>query len=163
MGWAETCAMDERMRFVLAVEREDETMAALCRRFGVSRQNGYKWLGRFREEGVAGLVERSRAPHTHRREVSAAVAERCLAVRRAHPTWGPLKVRAFLERRAPEVRLPAASTIGALFDREGLTAKRRLRRRAPPAASPFAACTGANAVWAIDFKGWFLTGDGTHC
>ena len=163
MGWAETCAMDERMRFVLAVEREDETMAALCRRFGVSRQNGYKWLGRFREEGVAGLVERSRAPHTHRQEVSAAVAERCLAVRRAHPTWGPLKVRAFLERRAPEVRLPAASTIGALFDREGLTVKRRLRRRAPPAASPFAACTGANAVWAIDFKGWFLTGDGTHC
>jgi hypothetical protein len=29
--------------------------------------------------------------------------------------------------------------------------------------APFAACAGANDVWAIDFKGWFLTGDGTHC
>ena len=45
MGWMETCAMDERMRFVLAVEREEESMAALCRRFGVSRKSGYKWLG----------------------------------------------------------------------------------------------------------------------
>jgi transposase InsO family protein len=74
-----------------------------------------------------------------------------------------VKVRAFLERRAPETRWPAASTIGALFDQEGLTVKRRLRRRAPPAGAPFAACAGANDVWAIDFKGWFLTGDGTHC
>jgi hypothetical protein len=28
---------------------------------------------------------------------------------------------------------------------------------------PFAACGDANTVWCIDFKGWFLTGDGTHC
>ena len=58
---------------------------------------------------------------------------------------------------------PAASTIGELFDREGLTIKRRLRRRAPPSSAPFAACGDANAVWCIDFKGWFLTGDGTRC
>jgi putative transposase len=163
MGWMETCAMDERMRFVLAVEREEESMAALCRRFGVSRKSGYKWLGRYREEGVAGLADRSRAPRHHPQEVSAELAERCLEVRRAHPTWGPVKARAVLERRVPQTRWPAASTIGALFDREGLTVKRRLRRRAPPATAPFAACAGANDVWAIDFKGWFLTGDGTRC
>ena len=27
---------------------------------------------------------------------------------------------------------------------------------------PFAACAGPNDVWCIDFKGWFLTGDGTR-
>jgi putative transposase len=74
-----------------------------------------------------------------------------------------VKVQAFLQRRAPATRWPAASTIGGLFDREGLTVKRRLRRRAPPAGAPFAACAGANDVWAIDFKGWFLTGDGARC
>ena len=42
MGWMETCAVQERMRFVVAVERQDEPMAALCRRFGVSRRIGYK-------------------------------------------------------------------------------------------------------------------------
>jgi putative transposase len=113
----ETCAVDERMRFVLAMERQDEPMAALCRRFGVSRRIGYKWLERYRKEGVAGLADRSRAPRHHPQAVSAAIAERCLAVRRAHPTWGPVKVQAFLQRRAPATRWPAASTIGGLFDR----------------------------------------------
>ena len=163
MGWKETCAVDERMRFVLAMEAQEEPMAALCRRFGVSRRCGYKWLRRYRSEGVAGLIERSRAPLNHPQAMSAEIAERCLWVRRAHPTWGPVKVRAFLMRGEPESVWPAASTVGALFDREGLTVKRRLRRRGAPAGAPFAACTGANQVWAIDFKGWFLTGDGTHC
>lgn len=163
MGWMETCAMEERMRFVLAVLAEEEGMAAVCRRFGVSRRIGYKWLERYRAEGPAGLVDRSRAPLNPRRQLGADMAERCLEVRRAHPSWGPLKVRAFLERAEPGMRLPAASTIGSLFDRAGLSVKRRLRRRASSTGGPFAPCEGANAVWAIDFKGWFLTGDGRRC
>ena len=163
MAWKETCAVDERLRFVLAVELGEETMAALCRGFGVSRRTGYKWLGRYRESGVAGLADRSRAPLARPHGLSSALAERCLGVRRAHPTWGPVKVRAWLSRQEPAVSWPAASTIGALFDREGLTVRRRRRRRVPPSSAPFAACDEANAVWSIDFKGWFLTGDGTHC
>src|SRR2546421_10690547 len=98
MGWTETCAVDERMHFVLALEREEEALAALCRRFGVSRKTGYKWLERYEVAGVEGLIDRSRAPHAHPQAVSATIAERCLAVRRAHPSWGPAKVRAYLER-----------------------------------------------------------------
>ena len=163
MVWKETCAVDERMRFVLAAEAQEEPLAALCRRFGVSRKSGYKWLARYRAEGVAGLAERSRRPHHCPQAISAALFEQCLAVRRAHPTWGPVKVRAWLMRHAPDVAWPAASTIGALFDREGLSVKRRFRRRVPPAHAPFAACRHANDVWTIDFKGWFLTGDGARC
>jgi putative transposase len=149
--------------FVTAAEAGDETMTALCRRFGLSRKTGYKWLERYRLEGIEGLSERSRAPHAHPQAVSAAIAERCLAVRQAHRSWGPVKVRAWLERDDRATPWPAASTIGELFDREGLTVKRELRRRCPPSNAPFAACGDANAVWCIDFKGWFLTGDGTHC
>lgn len=163
MGWMETCAVDERMRFVMAVERQEEPFAAVCRRFGVSRKSGYKWLGRYEEVGVEGLVDRSRAPLHHPQALTDEIAEQCLAVRRAHPTWGPVKVRAWLERRRGETAWPAASTIGALFDREGLTVKRRLRRRSPPSSAPFGHCGAANDVWCVDFKGWFLTGDGTHC
>jgi transposase InsO family protein len=129
----------------------------------VSRRIGYKWLGRYEELGVQGLADLSRAPHEHPQAVAAAIAEGCLEVRRAHPTWGPVKVRAYLERRAPATRWPAASTIGALFERAGLTVRRKFRRRSPPSSTPFAHCDGANDVWCIDFKGWFLTGDGTHC
>ena len=162
MVWRETRAVDERMRFVLAVEAARSRWRRCARRFGISRRAGYKWLSRYRDAGVAGLEDRSRAPLHHPQAVAAAIVERCLAVRRAHPTWGPVKVRAWLERRQPEVGWPAASTIGALFDREGLTVKRRRRRRGPPASAPFAACGAANDVWCIDFKGWFLTGDGSR-
>lgn len=163
MAWKETCAVDERMRFVMAVESGEEPLAAICRQFGISRRVGYKWLERYREAGVAGLEDRSRAPLHSPQAMSPGVAARCLEVRRAHPTWGPRKVRAWLGRHMPDRDWPAASSIGALFDREGLTVKRRLRRRGPARTAPFAACCAANDVWCIDFKGWFLTGDGHRC
>jgi putative transposase len=163
MGWTETCAVDERMRFVMAIDEQEEAFAAVCRRFGVSRKTGYKWLERYRDAGVEGLFDRLRSPLHHPQAMTDEIAEHCLAVRRAHPTWGPVKVRAWLERRALQTVWPAASSIGALFDREGLTVKRRLRRRSPPSSVPFAHCGTANDVWCVDFKGWFLTGDGTHC
>ena len=163
MCWKETCAVDQRMRFVLAAEQGEESFAAICRRFDVSRRVGYKWLTRYEEEGAAGLLDRSRAPRHRPQAIAWKIAERCLEVRRAHPTWGPVKVRAYLERAAPRTEWPVASTIGELFDREGLTVRRKLRRRSPPSSAPFAACEAANDVWCIDFKGWFLTGDGSRC
>ena len=155
MGLGGTCAVEERMRFVMAVKEGQEPFAAMCRRFGASRKSGYKWLERYEELGVEGLSDRSRAPHHHPHAIAEQIVEQCLAVRRAHPSWGPLKVRAYLERQHPSEDWPVASTIGALFDREGLTVKRKLRRRSPPSSAPFAHCGAANDVWCIDFKGWF--------
>jgi putative transposase len=163
MVWRKTCAMEERMRFVMAVERQQEPFAAICRSFGVSRRVGYKWVGRYRNEGVEGLKDRSRAPLHHPQALPEEIAQRCIAVRRAHPSWGPVKVQAWLEEHRAQTQWPAASTIGELFDRDGLTVKRRLRRRSPPSTAPFAQCTAANDVWCIDFKGWFVTGDGARC
>ncbi len=163
MPWRETCPMEERMRFVTACEREDLPMAALCRQFGVSRKTGYKWLARFEEEGAEGLRERSRAPHRHPGTVAPQIEEAILAVRRMHPTWGPRKVRAWLLRRDGGARWPAASTMGAIFDRAGLTVRRRLRRRVEPQSRPFAACRGPNDLWTVDLKGWFRTTDGARC
>ena len=163
MGWMETCAVEERVRFVMAVEKREEPFAGVCRRFGVSRKTGYKWIGRYAEAGIGGLLDHSRAPLYHPQEIADAIAERCLAVRREHPTWGPRKVRAFLKRSGTATDWPAASTIGSLFDREGLTVKQKRRHRGPPSSMPLADCGAANDVWCIDFKGWFLCGDGTRC
>jgi putative transposase len=163
MIWRETCTMEERMRFVDAVVENLEPFAAVCRRFGVSRKTGYKWLARYHAEGAEGLKDQSRAPLHHAQAMTARIADLCLTVRRAHPTWGPVKVKAWLEQRRPEIEWPAASTIGALFDREGLTVKRVVRRRSPPSSVPFGQCTMANDIWCMDFKGWFVTGDGKRC
>ncbi len=162
MAWKETCVMDERMCFVVAWHDGSESVAELCRHFGVSRKTGHKWLGRYRREGVGGLEDRSRAPRSNPRTVDDATAGAVLAVRHRFPTWGPRKVRAYLVDRHPERDWPAASTIGNLFDRAGLTRPRKRRKRTPPQSFPFQAVAAANDTWCIDFKGWFLTGDGTH-
>ena len=67
MPWKETCRMEEKLVFVADCLRgESLPMTALCEDYGISRKTGYKWLGRYREQGPEGLVERSRAPHRHR-------------------------------------------------------------------------------------------------
>jgi hypothetical protein len=38
-------------------------MTELCERYEGTWQTGYVWLRRYREAGVAGLVEHSRAAH----------------------------------------------------------------------------------------------------
>jgi transposase InsO family protein len=50
------------MEFVTLARHGDANRAALCRRFGVSRKTGYKWLARFDAAGEAGLVDGSRRP-----------------------------------------------------------------------------------------------------
>jgi hypothetical protein len=41
MPWKESYVMDERMRFVIRL-KDGESMASLCREFGISRKTGYK-------------------------------------------------------------------------------------------------------------------------
>ena len=160
MSWKETCVMEERLRFVMACMERVETISALCLQFGISRKTGYKWLGRYEQEGPMGLVERSRAPHVCPHALTPAQEEVLLAVRRRYPTWGPRKVKAWLERHEPATSWPAASTIGLVFDRAGLTRRRQRRRRTPPFGRPFGAVAESNDTWCADFKGWFRTGDG---
>jgi putative transposase len=107
MPWSETCAMDERMRFVIAASEDEAVMSEVCAEFGVSRQTGYKWLARYAAEGVEGLKDRSRAPLSHGRMRDEAVVEAVLALRERHPSWGPKKLRKRLGERLPDIAPPA--------------------------------------------------------
>jgi transposase InsO family protein len=150
------------MSFIVDSQRGEMSFAELCRHYRVSRETGYKWVGRYAGEGIDGLKDRSRAPHHHPHAVGEAEAAAIVALRVAHARWGPKKIRAVLQRTEPERCWPVESTIAALLDRRGLVKHRRGRRTVPP-ASPLSACTAANDVWGIDFKGWFRTGDGRRC
>ena len=62
MPWNECKPMDERLRFVARL-LEGEKMAPLCREFGISRVTGYKIFDRYKECGLDGLHDRSKAPY----------------------------------------------------------------------------------------------------
>ena len=163
MPWKETCTMEERLKLMLEWSDVETSVSELCRCYGVSRKTAYKWRERYLADGVPGLSDRSRAPRCHPRAMSAEVVTAVLGVRHTHPTWGPKKIRAYLERHRPGMGWPAVSSIGDLLRREGLVVIRRKRLRAPPRTAPFADCVAANDVWCIDLKGWFRCGDGARC
>jgi len=163
MPWKESSALEQRKQFLADCQLGEESIAELCRRHGISRETAYKWKKRFEIEGEAGLCERSRAPHRQWQAMLQEVAEQIVALRQQHPRWGPRKLRAYLERKAPEVKWPAPSSIGDLLKREGLVIARRKRLRTSPYTQPLAHAEGPNQVWCTDFKGWFQCGDGSRC
>jgi len=162
MPWKIKSAISERLRLVKLVLQARQGVAYLCRSFGISRKTAYKWKARFLEGGRRGLVERSRRPRNSPGQTSPQWVQRVRQVRRRHRHWGGQKIRAYLRRRYPRKRLPAARTITLWVRRLGLT---KVRRRRPPKGPvvqrrELTAARRSNQVWTVDFKGWFRTGDG---
>jgi transposase InsO family protein len=163
MPWKESSVEEQRFRFVEEWKRGETNLAELCRRAGVSRVTGYKWLERYEELGWKGLSDQSRAPHHSPQAVNARRAAAIISLRGKQPRWGPKKLKGVLERQRPSERWPAASTIGELLKREGLVIGRRKRSKAPAGNQPLGHADGPNVVWSADFKGWFRTRDGDRC
>ncbi len=155
--------MDERTKFIAAWLEESESKSALCHRFGISRKTGYKWFGRYAANPESGLADRPHVPLKLPHKLADELVLPILELRHRHPSWGPRKLRAVLERSSPELTWPAASTIGDLLSRQGLVKHRRRRRSALPQSEPFGLIAEANDTWCMDFKGWFRTGDGRRC
>jgi len=156
--------MDEKIRFIAAVQEDPRgNFTQQCARFGISRAKGYKWLQRYREHGPEGLRDRKPVPGSCPHKTPDAVEDRILLLRKKYPHYGPKKLRPMLMEMAPELPIPAASTIGDILDRYGLIRPRRVRLRVPPNSSPLAHAQQANDVWCVDFKGDFALDDGTRC
>lgn len=164
MPWRETSSMDQRLEFIREYRSELFTMTDLATQHGVSRKTAYKWLERYKAEGVLGLCDRSRRPHASRHATPGELVEALVELRRRRPRWGAKKLLAVLRRRDPAAPWPARSTVCDLLKRRGLVVARRPRSR-PPAvvARPLAPITALNEVWTTDFKGEFRTGDGRYC
>ena len=131
MPWSKKSIMSQRHEFVMLFEREGVNRRELCRRFGVSPTMGYRLWARWREEGVAGLADRSRRPQRSPARTGEEMAVLVVAVRDAHPVWGGRKIR----RRLHDLKhqaVPSASTITAILRRHG-----RLADAAGAAHKPF--------------------------
>jgi len=157
----------ERKQFIASLLAGEHTFAEVCRRFGISRKNGYKWLNRFREEGGAeglepSLENRSRRPHRSPTSISGEIESAIVATRKRHPTWGPKKLRVRFAKYFPQLEAPSESTFATVIKRNGLVKPRRRRNRTVRYSSPLAHATRPNAVWCIDYKGDFPLGR-TRC
>ena len=164
MPWKETCLMDEKIKFIAMVKSGIYSFASTCRQFDISRKTGYELLSRYEAEGEKALVARSRAPHSHPNSLSPRLIKQLLDIKATHVHFGPRKVRDYLVMCGYHDVVPAASTIGELFKRQGLVHTRGKRRaRSSPSTEPLRHATKPNIVWSADFKGQFRMKNGRWC
>lgn len=163
MPWSEVSPMDQRRFFIKDHLRGTFTFVELCARYQVSRKTGYKWLARYRNEGVPGLSDRTRRPLTSPNATDAKVVEAIVRLRRRHPSWGAKKLLWVLEQRHPDIDWPARSTVFDLLNRHELVTHRRRRRYPGHGGRPEVSMSEPNETWTADFKGHFKTGNGIYC
>lgn len=99
---------------LLLVERvigDRRPVSHVAAELGVSRQCAHRWIRRFRDQGSAGLVDRSSRPHRSPRKTPAEVEARVLALRR--------ELRVGPARLAQELEVPTR-TIGVILHRHGV-------------------------------------------
>lgn len=159
MPFRETSRMEERIRMFLEYESGNWSVSELCQRYGICRDTFYEWRKRKQSGDPEWFRDRSHAPLQCRQTTDAAIAEKVLAARRRFPHLGPRKLLALLDRQAPEIGWPAASTIGAILKRAGLVSPVKRRRRPLDQRRPCTVVTAPNDEWSVDFKGWFRTLD----
>ena len=154
--WSVESVEAQRLEFCgLAVSGSGVSFAELCRRYGISRKTGYKWLGVYRAAGPGGLRDRRRVPKTSPTRTAATVEALVCDLRRAHPAWGGRKIRRRLQDLG-HAGVPAASTITDILRRYDLL------ETAEPHAGGYTSfeADAPNDLWQMDFKGWFETGTG---
>lgn len=162
MPWRTATVERERARFAIEAELSELSHAELCRRYGISRPTGYKWIQRYQDEGLEGLQDRSHRPRSCPHATSDLVVERILELRRRYD-WGSRKIRRKL-CDDPEIDdVPSPYTITRVLRRHGCIEPRKPRRKRTHPGPPLPIEPEPNATWTADFKGEFRTQDGRLC
>ena len=160
MPWSERSTMSLREEFVCFAMMEEANIQLLCRRFGISRKTGYKWLSRYTQEGASGLADRPRRPLESPGRTAGTLERAVLAVRDQHPAWGGRKIRHILAKELTQ-SLPSPSTITAILRRNGRIDPEESAKRGPCQRFEH---PEPNAMWQMDFKGSFgLSGAKARC
>lgn len=128
MALVDLSVVEQRYRAVLLV-LSGASVTEVAFGIGVSRQSVHTWVSRYRESGLAGLVDRSRRPDSSPSQMSVQVEAVVCEMRREHPRWGPLRL-AHEARRAGVDPPPSRMGVYRALVRHGLIqpASRRKRR-----------------------------------
>jgi transposase InsO family protein len=118
MPFKEVSKMSLKKEFVVLGFQPGANISELCRRYGITRPTGYKWLRRFDRHGDDGLAERSRRPLRSPRKVDEATEELIISMRDERPSWGARKIKRYLENIGCS-GLPSPSTITEILRRNG--------------------------------------------
>ena len=156
MPWETKKVEDARKAFIEEIEQGIESKSALCRKYGISRPTGDKWLLRHRL-GM-GLSDGSCAPLHPAGKTAVEKEEAILVLRAEHPGLGARKIKHILENRGLE--MPSTTTINNILQRNGCISPAASMANHRPIRFEMAA---PNDMWQADFKGHFAMKNGQRC
>ena len=135
----------------------------LCQEYGISAKTGYKWRERFMRQGLEGMGEESRRPHSSPKQLSESQVCEMVKLKLAHQHWGPRKIRRLYHRRHGQA--PSESSFKRILEQVGLTQPRRVREGPKEGGRLSSGRQGQspNEVWTVDFKGWWSWREGGRC
>jgi putative transposase len=158
-----TTVVDIREQIAVKALDGRRSVSEIARLYGVSRITVRYWRERFRQEGRAGLTDRSHAPRTCPHKTDDQI-ERLVVDDRLAFGYGSKKIRRRIADARPELDLPSRSTIDAILSRHGMIERRSPRRTLPE--TPFRAryeATEPAELQTIDHKGEFRLLNGKLC
>ena len=159
MPWKECLPMDLRKEFVQLAQVDGVNVASLCRRYGISRKTGYKWMRRFSIAGLEALCDQSRRPHRSPGIMPEAMECQVITLRHKHRSWGGRKIAARL-RVLGCSQPPSPSAITRALHRHGLIDPVRSYAHRIPQRFEYPL---PNDLWQMDFKGHFALTNGARC
>ena len=127
-------------------------------RYGVDRRTIHRWVVRYATEGIGSLADRSSRPDRCPHQTPPEVEARIVALRTAHPGWGPRTILSKLRREMDEP--PSRSSIYRCLVRHRLIDPKPRRRRAKDyrrweRSRPM-------ELWQMDVMGGVALADGTE-
>lgn len=143
-----------RLEFVEQALSKKFHMKTLCKKYGISLKTGYKWLKRYKNEGIEGLSDRSKMPRSRPNITSDEQVNLILQKQEQYPVWKARKLRQVLINEGYE-NIPSEATFNRILKKQGEmgsqdTQKRerfiRFEKEKP------------NELWQMDFKGYFRIG-----
>lgn len=127
-------------------------------RYGVDRRTVHRWLVRYASEGLGALADKSSRPDRCPHQTPPEIEARIVALRTAHPGWGPRTILAKLRRelKAP----PSRSSIYRCLVRHRLI-EHKPRRRRPQDYKRWERSRPME-LWQMDVMGKIWLTDGTE-
>ena len=108
--------------------------ALAARHFGLGRMTLYRWLKKFKQQGIIGLNEESRKPkHLRQPTVSWDTVIKIVQLRKLYPAWSKYKLRTLIIKEGIPV---SVSTVGRILKRRGLIDKKVSGKRRKAALRP---------------------------
>jgi len=158
MPWKTTNTMEQRAQFVSLALSRTISFVQLCKRFGISRPTGYKWLHRAKNEAFFNSIQnRSKKPRYSPSKTQTSIEHTIISLRFRYPYWGARKLKILLKKELPEKAIPSERTINRILARYGMfTCDSPVG--VPPQRFEY---EKPNDLWQIDFKGEFRYDNGS--